>query len=201
MSTSLRICAALLWAAALRPLAAQEVEGPPGGLTPGLQLTVHEDRYPVRQRSLEAAVAALNAGRHDGEGRWPPGLTEYHLEPRWTYEGTVGRCAVRAVQLTLEITVSIPEWSWLYGATDAERSRWAEVLDGLTEHEYAHRDVTIEVAGALYQHLLFLHAASCRRLGREVERAVAEAEEELRRRHAEVDGVDPGGPTEGLRGS
>ena len=165
-------------------IAQERVSAP---LTPGLHFSVREDRYPVPQRSLRDALAALNAGRHGGAEGAPSGVTAYRLEPRWSYRGADGRCVVDALELVVEVEVRIPEWAGMAEATEPERSRWREVLDRITSHEYAHRDATVEVAGALYAELRFLASGSCPRLEVEFARTVSRAQDELERRHAEID--------------
>ena len=83
--------------------------------------------------------------------------------------------------------MKLPSWPASVDAVEAERERWREILRMIREHEYEHRDRTIEVAGALLEELSFLRAGGCAALTGAVRAAVAIADERLRGMHEELD--------------
>ncbi len=158
-------------------------------LRPGLQIVIQEDRYRLEAVTFQQMIAVLNDMRLEGErARLSQGLTVYKVVPRWKYQPNGGDCAVISAEVKVEITVKLPLWPGFATATAEHRHRWQGILGSIREHEYEHRDITIESAGELLESLLALRAGTCRALNRAAESALAIAEEALRSRHAELDG-------------
>ena len=176
----------LLWLLAAVPAACQGPAQP--NLRPGLQIVVREDRYPVEAETFQGMIDELNDMRLEGErAQLSQGLTVYKVVPRWRYQPDSGGCAVISAEVNVEITVRLPLWPGFATATAEHRLRWQGILGSIREHEYEHRDITIESAGELLENLFALRASTCRALNGAAEAALALAEEVLRSRHAELD--------------
>ncbi|HIF20829.1 MAG TPA: DUF922 domain-containing protein [Gemmatimonadetes bacterium] len=158
-------------------------------IRPGLQITALEERYPVAEERLADVIDALNHMRLEGErGPLSQGLTVYEVVPRWRYQPASGSCSVITAEVRVEITVKLPMWPGFAKASGDDRFRWRAILEGIREHEYEHRDVTILSAEELLDDLFGLRARTCGALNRAAEGATALADEALRSRHAEIDG-------------
>ena len=158
-------------------------------LRPGLQVEIREERYEVEGERLRDVIARLNEMRLEGErARLSQGLTVYRINPRWQYQPDNGSCAVTTVEVMVDITVKLPRWPGFATATGDERLRWRAILEGIRNHEYQHRDMTVDSGGELVVELTALRASTCRALLRAAEAAVAIADERLSERHAELDG-------------
>ena len=82
--------------------------------------------------------------------------------------------------------MKLPMWPGFAKATGDDRLRWRAILEGIREHEYEHRDVTILSAEELLDDLFALRAGTCGALNWAAEGALAD--EALRSRHAKIDG-------------
>ena len=141
----------------------------------------------VEAETFQQMIAVLNGMRLEGErARLSQGLTVYKVVPRWKYQLGSGGCAMISVEV--EITVKLPLWPGFANASDEHRLRWQGILRSIREHEYEHRDITIDSASELLQNLFALRARTCRALNGAAEAALALAEEALLSRHAELDG-------------
>ena len=177
----------LLWLVVAVPAACQSPAQP--NLRPGLQIVVREDRYRVEAETFQEMIAVLNDMRLEGErARLSQGLTVYRVVPRWRYQPGSGGCAMISAEAEVEITVKLPLWPGFANASDEHRLRWQSILGSIREHEYEHRDITVDSASELLQDLFALRASTCRALNGAAEAALALAEEALRSRHAELDG-------------
>ena len=172
---------------ATAPVAGQGRAEP--NLRPGLQIVAQEERYVVEAETFQQMIAVLNGMRLEGErARLSQGLTVYRVVPRWRYQPGSGGCAMISAEVEVEITVKLPLWPGFTTASDEHRLRWQGILGSIREHEYEHRDITIDSASELLQNLFALRARTCRALNGAAEAALALAEEALLSRHAELDG-------------
>ena len=130
--------------------------------------------------------------RLEGEGAaLSQGLTRYRVRPSWRPAASDGRCRVAALELRVEITITLPSWSEVEEASESDRSRWEHIAGAIREHEYAHRDLTIGAAETLFSSLGSLEARGCTALRRAVTAELALADARLTEAHDELDRSTP----------
>jgi predicted secreted Zn-dependent protease len=146
----------------------------------------------LEEETLTAVIARLNTMRLEGEGgRLSQGLTQYYIRPEWMPAAASGVCRVGRMQLQVEIVVTLPEWPGAEQAPPSERQRWDEILGAIREHEFAHRDLTIEAAREISDVLSRLEARGCLNLRRAVAGTLSIHGGRLEEAHAELDANTP----------
>lgn len=172
--------------------------GPP--TVPGVHVSVSEQYYDVEAETLTEVVAVLNATRIGGPtAPRSQGLTEYTIRPEWTASASGGRCHVRAVEVFVDITITLPRWPVVFDRPSSDREGWSRIDAAIREHEYRHRDLTIDAAADVLEEIRGLDAAGCTVLRRVVTSTLSVADQRLGTAHREVDESTPlrlsiGGP-------
>lgn len=180
----------MLAACALLPVAAL-AQDPPTAAT-GPTVDVREVRYGLDAVTLSEVIERLNSMRLEGpDGPRSQGLTDWHMQPRWRTAASAGTCRVAGLALEVSITITLPDWSRAGSATLDERERWEVIERAIREHEYAHRDLTLEAADELYGSLSGLEARGCMALRRAFEGTLGVAQARLREAHRELDRATP----------
>jgi predicted secreted Zn-dependent protease len=135
----------------------------------GIRASIREERYRVEGRTASEAARRL---MHDGPevlGGRAHGLTTYRMSPQWRLLRQEDRCVARGVLIDVEIEVILPQWSGARSASEADWSTWRDFIDGLEQHEWAHRDATVEAVRGLLIHLRTVSAPTCPKLVRRVQ--------------------------------
>ncbi len=164
------------------------VLGQDAGYPDGLDVVVREELHAIEAPTFAELVRTLNAMSLEGEGApLSQGLTVYRILPEWRLVPGGGTCRVADVRVRVRVTVTLPEWTAAGDAAEDERARWEEIHRRIRDHEYTHRDLTIEAGAALLGSLEALRPAPCRQLRAAVEGEIRLADQRLGARHAELD--------------
>jgi predicted secreted Zn-dependent protease len=107
---------------------------------------------------------------------------------RTDVEDGAGGCRLAGLELTLRITVTLPEWKPGPWASDALRTQWAATSERLARHEDGHRQHAIDAAHELHQALARLPPQeSCQRAQRAADDLLRTAVARLRLRDSIYD--------------
>lgn len=158
----------------------------------GVRLDTTLEYYEVPDTTLSEAVARLNQTRLQGpEGPPSQGLTQYSIDAEWRAVAGDGACRVEDVLVKVDVVITLPEWPVLASRPEEEQRGWARIDRALREHEYAHRDLTVEAAKALREDLEGRETVGCGTLEQVVETALRLAGGRLHDAHAELDRSTP----------
>ena len=138
-------------------------------------------------RPSRFSTKAVLRGRRVRSGQ---GLTCYQVVLSWHFNRGDGECVLSEVKVDVEITITLPRWPGVTRVPEVERLRWHEIRHRIEQHEYTHRDFTVEMAKELISELRALRARTCGALDRAAQRALALSGAALRERHAAFDAVD-----------
>jgi predicted secreted Zn-dependent protease len=167
-----------------RPAAAQSA--------PGVRVETREQRYELPDVTLTGIIERLNSTNLEGsETPLAQGLTQYDIQPDWRPTAAGGRCRASDVELLVRIVITLPTWPGAPGRPVSERTSWQTIESAIREHEYLHRDLTVEAAEALVDSLRRLETSGCRALRQVVAGEIALAGDRLREAHAELDRSTP----------
>ena len=173
------------WALLASAPLATEAQAPP---PPGVLVETVEKSYRLDERSLEAVVDRLNSTRLEGPNGPPSqGLTTYRIQPEWRATASGGSCRVSRITVHVEIEITLPEWRWAETVSLEDREKWATIDRAIREHEYRHRDLTVDAAADLLDSLQGLEARGCTTLRRVVNSQVSVADGRLSEAHAQLD--------------
>lgn len=124
--------------------------------------------YPIQgDTASELSSQIKRLGPLDGnEGKRFAGNTRWSV--RWNYmmaPQADGRCRLQQVQVSLEVTMTLPEWQPRHRADPLLKSHWPAYLAALTNHEMGHRANGVRAAFAVRDALAAVApAASCQQL-------------------------------------
>lgn len=157
-----------------------------------LHVNAIEEFYELPDETLSGVVTRMNGARLEGpDGPRSQGLTRYSIRPEWRPGAGGGLCRVTDLQVRVEIVVTLPSWPGAERRPADERSGWATIEQAIREHEYTHRDVTIEAGGALVETLRAIETRGCGTLRQVVATAVSLANGRLTEAHANIDRETP----------
>lgn len=173
-------------------LFAQDVGPAEGDAAPRLDVQVTELEYEVTGDSLGVVVAKLNRMRVPGAGgRLSQGATRYDIVPEYRALAAGGVCRIADLRVDVRISITLPTWPELEGRPVEERERWETIEGAIREHEYAHRDLTVEGAQALAESLDGRETRGCRALRQVVRSQLSVHGAKIREAHAELDRTTP----------
>ena len=124
------------------PPASERLSGATGVLRdlPGMTLTGYE----VSGRSPNAVRRAMNSARpaagKDGERH--DALTSWRYSTRWM-RGSDGQCAPATAEVTLTITVVLPDLTTREQLSSRERADWDRYFTSLVGHEHNHGRIAV----------------------------------------------------------
>lgn len=150
--------------------------------------------------STTQSTATASAIREGLRKLAPPGVqirhgrTSSRFEVESSYEQGESGCSLSGLQVSVDITVSLPEWRPTPRAPAALHGQWSAAIRQLTRHEAGHRMHAVEAAQELREALLRLPAeADCMRMQLRVDEAVRSAKWKLGRRDRFYDRRTEGG--------
>lgn len=171
---------------------AQDVQPAAGQVTPTIDVRVTERQYEVKGDSLSVVVSKLNRMRVPGGGGRPSqGATRYDIVPEYRALAGGGRCRVADLRVDVRISITLPTWPELDSRPVDERERWDTIEEAIREHEYAHRDLTVEGARALAESLDGRETRGCGALRQVVRSQLSVHGARIREAHAELDRTTP----------
>lgn len=173
-------------------LAAQDVQPARDDAAPRIDVQVTEREYEVTGDSLEVVVAKLNRMRVPGaDGRPSQGSTRYDIVPEYRALAGGGLCRVADLRVDVRIGITLPTWPQLDSRPMEEREGWETIEGAIREHEYAHRDLTVEGARALAASLDGRETRGCGALRQVVRSQLSVHGARIREAHAELDRTTP----------
>ena len=102
--------------------------------------------YPVSGATEAEVRESLDRSPLSPDGRRRVGYTQADISWEFRYRESGGRCRVVSATVTLNVTITLPEWTPPSGATRALRDRWDRFLGALTAHEQGHVDIALATA-------------------------------------------------------
>lgn len=135
------------------------------------------------------------------EGKRFQGNTSWNV--RWNYMMAPqpgGLCRLEQVAVTLQVTMTLPDWTPKRHADSLLKSRWPAFLSALTNHEMGHRANGVRAAFAVRDALAGVAPlASCRQLGDAANAAASAAMAARQGADAEYDRQTEHGARQGVR--
>ena len=171
---------------------ASEVAEEPRQGTSVLRVTDKVVRYPIRGADIRAVRRQLeNDGRRAGSGH---GRTQSAFEVDAQLEHAADECHLRGFELSVAITMTLPEWQAPPRASVTLRSNWETAFAGLLRHEAGHRAQAVETAHRLHGELSRLPAQKdCLRFQQEINNRLRMAKSQLQRRDRLYDEITENG--------
>jgi predicted secreted Zn-dependent protease len=170
----------------------------PAAAARGLSIKSQQRYYDVAGSTvaeLRASVRQLGPGE---EGQERDALTVWDVA--WTY-GTgrpADRCALRDVQVTLTVTVTLPRWRHPADASPPLIAAWNSYVAHVEVHEAGHRAIAEQYARRLVAALTALRGDPCDKVWDAAGRTAARVVAEGRAKNREYDVATNHGQTQGV---
>ncbi|GGA73975.1 hypothetical protein GCM10011521_10190 [Arenimonas soli] len=156
--------------------------------SPAFDYVEKRQTYPVHASTRRELVAALRHARTreiDGSGG-SVARTSQDLGMRYELEPVAGGCRFKDLQVSLSVTIHLPEWEPAGRPRESLVESWTRMRDALERHEEGHRDIALDSADYLHKGLLALGVQKdCQSLRREAQRLFFRAQ----LRHSVRDGA------------
>jgi predicted secreted Zn-dependent protease len=168
---------------------------------PGARMSIvgHEQYYDIDGASAGALRDQIHRlGPRDGSGQAGDALTVWNIESTYVVAPSADGCALRNIQVTLELTLTLPRWTPPSTAAPRLLESWRTYLQHLKLHEAGHRAIAEQNARALAAALAGLRAPTCQDLtdsaSRTAERILADGRAKNRAydidtKHGQTQGV------------
>ena len=157
--------------------------------------------YKITGSSARELRDAMNAKRPVGkDGRPHDAVTSWFV--RWTYTTTGGSpgCAVKAFNVSLDLAMTLPQWTNESDATPQLLEHWRTYYAALVKHEEGHKAIGTSAAADIRDAGSRLSSEpSCSELAKAVEKMTGEMLERYRQREREYDRDTDHGRTQGAR--
>jgi len=122
----------------------------------------HEQYYDIDGASAGALRDQIHRlGPRDGSGRAGDALTIWSTEASYATSPSADGCALRNIQVTLELMLTLPRWTPPSTAAPRLLESWRTYLQHLKLHEAGHRAIAERTARALAATLAGLRAPTC----------------------------------------
>lgn len=108
------------------------------------------ERYAIEGSTPSELRREMNVKRpHTSDGRRFDGRTRWYVSWRYRYRKTGSACAIAAVNTSLKVTITLPQWSNESDADRTTRQHWARYLAALEQHEQGHRRHGVDAANEI----------------------------------------------------
>ncbi len=167
-------------------------------LPPGLTLETHEAFYGITGSSAEELAAAMRRLGPEVRGTRVPGATSQEVSFDYQVCRTGPDCRIRAIQVRLEMTTTLPEWLNPSAAPAELREQWEEFAEAVRRHEEVHKVISLTGAHDLLRKISSISPRSCAELDRRTQ-AVADASvQHFATENARYDRDTVGGRSDGV---
>jgi predicted secreted Zn-dependent protease len=130
-----------------------------------MSIVGHEQYYDIDGASAGALRDQIHRlGPRDGAGQAGDALTVWNIESSYVVAPSADGCALRNIQVTLELTLTLPRWTPSSTAAPHLLESWRTYLQHLKLHEAGHRAIAEQNARALATALMGLRAPTCQEL-------------------------------------
>ncbi len=166
-------------------------------------VAVHTDYvyYPITGSTAEELRTEMDhLGPTDPDGTHHDAYTQWHVTWRYAYSTLDDRCTIGPIQVSVQVTFTLPQWEPPPDAPPELIDRWNAYLDALRRHENGHREIGMAAGQAIYQALGRLPSyAACDELERTADAAGEQILDQHRQRELDYDQATNHGATQGAR--
>ena len=164
---------------------------------PAVRTSVDVRTYAVEGATVDAVHRSMGRGGPTMDGATYFGMTGSEIHVRFRARPDGDGCRLDAVEVDLDVTMTLPEWE-ARGPTDyALRRDWARFSSALRRHEDGHRRRAEAGARAVAAALAAVRAPTCAAAEAEAGRAVQTAQERTAADQERYDRTTDHGRTEG----
>jgi predicted secreted Zn-dependent protease len=132
-----------------------------------LIIRVSEAFYDIRGSTAEELHREMQRLGPEEDGRRFHGHTGWTVNWRFVSQPSGRACRATRVEVTAEITITLPRWRTPPDAPDDLRPQWDAYLAALRVHEEGHRDLAVAAARRAHSRLSGFRTSDCRDFNRD----------------------------------
>jgi predicted secreted Zn-dependent protease len=164
-----------------------------------MSIVGREQHYDIDGASAGALRDQIHRlGPKDESGQARDAVTVWNIESSYGVAPSADGCALRNIQVSLEVTLTLPRWAPPRTATPRLLESWRNYLEHLKLHEAGHRAIAEQNARALATALAALRAPSCQELWDSAPRSAERILADGRARNRAYDVDTKHGQTQGV---
>ena len=167
-------------------------------LPPGLTLEMHEAFYGITASTAEELAEAMRRLGPDVDGDRVPGATRQDVSFDYQVVRSGPNCRIRAVQVRLEMTTTLPRWLNASAAPAGLRQQWEEFTEAVRRHEEVHKEINLAGARDMLRKVASVSPRSCVHLDRETRAQAGESVQHFGSENARYDRDTVGGQSQGV---
>lgn len=134
-----------------------------------IEQTRHYDFFGARASDANQDLRArlLTASDYAGRVQRFAGQADWNIEWQTCLERQPGSCRIAGIDLTVNVTYTLPRWADREWSTREMRARWDRYARNLAEHERGHGEIALQVARLIESDLVGQSAETCAALDAE----------------------------------
>ena len=167
-------------------------------LPPGITLEMHERFYGITASTAEELAEAMRRLGPEVGGNRAPGATSQEVSFDYQVARSGTNCRIRAVQVRLEMTTTLPEWLNASAAPAELRRQWEEFAEAVRLHEEVHKEINLAGARDMLQKVSSVSPRSCIELDRETRAQAGASVQRFASENARYDRDTAGGQSQGV---
>jgi predicted secreted Zn-dependent protease len=130
-------------------------------------IRISEEFYDIRGSTAEDLYREMQRLGPEQDGRRFHGHTAWTINWRYTSQPSGSACRATRVEVTAEITLTLPRWHAPPDAPAELRRQWDAYLAALRVHEEGHRDLAVAAARRVHSRLSGFRTSDCRDFNRD----------------------------------
>ena len=159
---------------------------------------MHGVFYGITGSSAEELAAAMRRLGPEVSGTRVPGATRQEVSFDYQVVRNGPDCRIRAVQVQLEMTTTLPEWLNPSAAPAELRELWEAFAEAVRRHEEVHKVISLAGAHDLLRKISLISPRSCAELDHETGAQADASVKRLATENARYDHDTVGGQLEGV---
>ncbi len=167
-------------------------------LPSGLTLEMREEFYGITASTVGELAVAMRRLGPEVRGERVPGATSQEVSWNYHVVRTGLNCRIRAVEVRLELTTTLPEWLNAWAAPPELREQWEEFAEAVRRHEDVHREINLAGARDLLRKVSSVSPRSCAELDRETRVQADASVQRFATENARYDRDTVGGQSQGV---
>ena len=159
---------------------------------------MHQEFYGIIASTAEELAEAMRRVGPEVSGNRVPGATSQEVSFEYQVVRNGSDCRIRAVQVRLEMTTTLPQWINASAAPTELREQWEEFADAVRRHEEVHIEISLAGARDMLRKVSSVSPRSCTELDRETRAQAGASVQRFATENARYDRDTVGGQRQGV---
>ncbi len=159
---------------------------------------MHQEFYGIIASTAEELAEAMRRVGPEVSGNRVPGATSQEVSFEYQVVRNGSDCRIRAVQVRLEMTTTLPRWLNASAAPAELRQQWEGFAEAVRRHEEVHKEINLAGARDMLRKVSSVSPRSCVQLDREIQAQAGASVQRFATENARYDRDTVGGQLQGV---